>query len=83
MSTEALLPCPFCGGTMSFYATDGFEWWSHPTWGDRPNEDKEGLIRCPSYAWRAFTDEPDRIAAWNRRSPALAPVEPHSNEAVE
>jgi hypothetical protein len=64
-----MLPCPFCGGVLNHYTDDGVSWWSHPTWDSRPSEDKNKLIQCPLYGWRAYDDRPDSIAAWNRRTP--------------
>jgi hypothetical protein len=70
MSDTELLPCPFCNGRMSHYSVDGEGWWSHPTWGDRLAEDKNDLICCPAYAWRAWDTETEFLAAWNRRAPS-------------
>lgn len=57
-SREALLPCPFCGGSAELRTTSG---WS----GVGCNTDK-----CPAYLHALMFRTPfDARARWNRRSP--------------
>lgn len=66
---QALEPCPFCG--MSLVKNETFsarsrECFVHPT----PELITYEL--CPVIGVRIWSDNPDRIAAWNRREPAQA-----------
>jgi hypothetical protein len=66
--SEEVKDCPFCAAKSVLRHTelipDG--WWEHGESADP---------HCPSRAWRAWTSEVERIAAWNRRAdPAPQPA---------
>lgn len=71
--TDALLPCPFCGGAASLHNdTDS------PCWFVGCSNSA-----CPIEPCHYADTEAEAIATWNRRTPAPVGLEPLSDEEVD